>query len=31
MKLLMAGDWQSDIFEEPLSVAFEKSGLKEKI
>jgi len=28
MKLLMAGDWQSDIFEEPLSVAFEKSGLK---
>jgi spore maturation protein CgeB len=27
MKLLMVGDWQSDIFEEPLSVALEKAGL----
>jgi spore maturation protein CgeB len=28
MKLLMIGHWQTDIFEEPLSVGFEKSGLE---
>jgi len=28
MKLLMAGDWQSDIFEEPLAQAFEKCGIE---
>jgi len=28
MKLLMVGDWQSDTFEEPLAMAFEKCGLE---
>jgi hypothetical protein len=28
MKFLMAGDWKSDIFEEPLAQAFEKCGIE---